>query len=88
MKIAFDAFKKDLGGHIRQRRLHYDMTMLRLAALTNLSKSMISQLENGKITPSLPSLITICGVLKINLNNITAMDFPKRCASCKGRGYL
>ncbi len=58
-----------IGAKIREARLRNKLTIKYVAEHANLTKSFISQLENGKITPSLKSLLAITGALNITLGS-------------------
>lgn len=52
-----------LGGAIRERRLARELTLVALAELANLSQPFLSQVENGRATPSMDSLYRIATAL-------------------------
>lgn len=87
--IKFDkAFQKKLGAHIRQKRVAKKLTGSELARRTRLSKSMVSQVENGVNSASLQSLIEIARVLRLDLNKIIYKRLPQVCTKCDGSGYV
>ncbi|MDE3195056.1 MAG: helix-turn-helix transcriptional regulator [Acidobacteriota bacterium] len=59
----------EIGRKLRQLRLRKKIALTDLAAHTGLSPSLISQLENGKMTPTLPTLARIAMVFDIGLEH-------------------
>src|SRR5271165_321463 len=49
----------DLGKKLRQLRMRKKISLTNLGTHTGLSPSMLSQLENGKLIPTLPTLARI-----------------------------
>ncbi|QXJ39542.1 anaerobic benzoate catabolism transcriptional regulator [Parageobacillus caldoxylosilyticus] len=60
--------KKTLGTIIKKKRNELGMTQDQLASTTNLSRNYISDIENGRYTPSLNALSKIAICLDIDLN--------------------
>lgn len=58
----------DLGNKLRQLRLKKKIALVDLGKHTGLSASMISQLENGKLIPTLPTLARIAMVFDVGLD--------------------
>jgi transcriptional regulator with XRE-family HTH domain len=52
-----------LGGAIRERRLARELTLVALAERSGLSQPFLSQVENGRATPSMESLYRIATAL-------------------------
>jgi len=52
-----------LGGAIRERRLANELTLVALAERSGLSQPFLSQVENGRATPSMDSLYRIASAL-------------------------
>src|SRR5262245_64034641 len=50
---------------VREFRLHLGLTVGQLAELTNLSKGMLSKIENAQASPSLATLARLSGALKV-----------------------
>ena len=59
----------DLGNKLRQLRLKKKIALVDLGKHTGLSASMISQLENGKLVPTLPTLARIAMVFDVGLDH-------------------
>jgi len=59
----------DLGRKIRQLRLRKKIALVDLGKHTGLSSSMLSQLENGKLIPTLPTLARIAMVFDVGLEH-------------------
>ncbi|SIQ34855.1 helix-turn-helix domain-containing protein [Halanaerobium kushneri] len=59
-----------VGEKIKLERLNHDLTLQELADETGLSVSFLSQLENGKIAPSLKALDKIASFFSIHIANL------------------
>ena len=59
----------DLGRKLRQLRLRKKIGLADLGKHTGLSPSMLSQLENGKMIPTLPTLSRIAMVFDVGLDH-------------------
>ncbi|GEM_PF-58697 len=57
----------ELGRKLRQLRLRKKVSLVDLGRHTGLSASMLSQLENGKLLPTLPTLARIAMVFDVGL---------------------
>ncbi len=57
----------DIGNKLRQLRLRKKIALTDLGRHTGLSASMLSQLENGKLIPTLPTLTRIAMVFDVGL---------------------
>jgi transcriptional regulator with XRE-family HTH domain len=62
----------NVGERIRQLRLGLGMSVRTLAAKTGFSPSLISQVENGQVTPSIGSLERIARTLGVSLGKFFA----------------
>lgn len=58
----------ELGRKLRQLRLKKKIALVDLGRHTGLSASMLSQLENGKLVPTLPTLARIAMVFDVGLD--------------------
>lgn len=58
----------ELGNKLRQLRLRKKIALVDLGKHTGLSASMLSQLETGKLTPTLPTLARIAMVFDVGLD--------------------
>ena len=81
-----DAIKRvlstyDLGNKLRQLRLRKKIALIDLGRYTGLSASMLSQLENGKLIPTLPTLTRIAMVFDVGLDFFFTDKRPKRLFS-------
>ncbi len=88
-----------LGAKLRQLRLRKKIALVDLGKHTGLSASMLSQLENGKLVPTLPTLARIAMVFDVSLDHFFGdkkrrrpfsivragerMKFPDRAGSVK-----
>ena len=59
----------DIGQKLRQLRLRKNIALVDLGKHTGLSASMLSQLENGKLIPTLPTLARIAMVFDVGLEH-------------------
>ena len=59
----------DIGEKLRQLRLRKKIALTDLGKHTGLSASMLSQLENGKLIPTLPTLARIAMVFDVGLEH-------------------
>jgi transcriptional regulator with XRE-family HTH domain len=59
----------EIGRKIRQLRLKKKMGLVDLGGHTGLSASMLSQLENGKMVPTLPTLARISMVFDVGIDH-------------------
>ncbi len=57
----------DLGSKIRQLRMRKKIALTELGRHTGLSAGMLSQLENGKLIPTLPTLARVAMVFDVGL---------------------
>lgn len=71
----------DLGLKLRQLRLRKKIALIDLGRHTGLSASMLSQLENGKLIPTLPTLTRIAMVFDVGLEFFFGEKRPKRVFS-------
>ena len=60
----------DIGQKLRQLRLRKKIALVDLGKHTGLSASMLSQLENGKLIPTLPTLARIAMVFDVGLDRL------------------
>lgn len=58
-----------IGKKIREIRQENKMTLIEVATKANVSKSLLSKIENGRTIPSLPVLIQIIKALGTDLNH-------------------
>jgi transcriptional regulator with XRE-family HTH domain len=71
----------DLGAKLRQLRLRKKIALVDLGKHTGLSASMLSQLENGKLVPTLPTLARIAMVFDVGLEHFFADKRTRRVFS-------
>ena len=58
----------EIGAKLRKLRLRKKIALVDLGKHTGLSASLISQLENGKLIPTLPTLARIAMVFDVSLD--------------------
>ncbi len=68
----------DIGQKLRQLRLRKKIALVDLGKHTGLSASMLSQLENGKLIPTLPTLARIAMVFDVGLDHFFGNKRVKR----------
>ena len=68
----------DIGNKLRQLRLRKKIALTDLGRHTGLSASMLSQLENGKLIPTLPTLTRIAMVFDVGLEFFFSEKKTKR----------
>lgn len=68
----------ELGPKLRRLRLRKKLGLKELAAHTGLSASLLSQLENGKLVPTLPTLARIAMVFDVSLEHFFGARHPAR----------
>ena len=56
---------------IRERRLSLDLTLEQVAGRTGLTRSVLSKVENFRVTPSLPALAKIAQALETTISELT-----------------
>src|SRR5512136_704924 len=59
--------EKDLGKRIRSMRVQRGITLQQLAEQTDLSKSLLSKIENGKVSSPVSTLFTIAKALNTKI---------------------
>ncbi|MCR5398491.1 MAG: helix-turn-helix domain-containing protein [Lachnospiraceae bacterium] len=74
--MEFDA--EGFGMRLKQHRIRNHLTQKALAELINTNTSSISHLENGTHSPSLNTLIKLCSVLEIGVDDLLADSLPNR----------
>jgi transcriptional regulator with XRE-family HTH domain len=68
----------EIGRKLKQLRLRKKIALVDLGKHTGLSASMLSQLENGKLVPTLPTLARIAMVFDIGVDYFFIDRRPKR----------
>lgn len=68
----------ELGRKLRQLRLRKKIALVDLGKHTGLSPSMLSQLENGKMIPTLPTLARIAMVFDVGLDHFFGGKRPQK----------
>jgi transcriptional regulator with XRE-family HTH domain len=71
----------EIGQKLRQLRLRKKIALVDLGKHTGLSASMLSQLENGKLVPTLPTLARIAMVFDVGLEHFFSVRKSKRVFS-------
>ena len=63
--------------NLRNLRLSHNLTQVELAKKLNLSRSAISNYEQGKMQPSIETLIKISDIFEISIDNLIKSNFLK-----------
>ena len=66
--------KLNIGDRIKMLRITQKRTMQEIAEASDLSKSMISKIENNKTVPSVAALVKIAKALGTNISNLLEQD--------------
>ena len=66
---------KNIGRRVKIERIKQDISQERLAELSDLHRSTLGLIENGKISPTLDSIAKIAGALGVSLSEIVDFDF-------------
>src|ERR1044071_9616983 len=66
--------KLNIGDRIKMLRLSQNRTMQGIAEASDLSKSMISKIENNKAVPSVAALVKIAKSLGITISGLLEQD--------------
>ena len=66
---------KNIGKRVKIERIKQDISQERLAELSDLHRSTLGLIENGKISPTLDSIAKIAGALGVSLSEIVEFDF-------------
>ena len=67
---VFMSSGKKLGENLRKIRLKKNMSQGDLATALSVDRAYISNIENGRMNPTLSTLEKIAGVLKISIKNL------------------
>lgn len=76
-----------IGNELKRARIAKGWDMKKAASKVELSKSMLSQIENGHNCPSVHSLISCIEVYGID-SNIVLGGTRKTCRTCNGSGTV
>lgn len=87
-EIDRKAFWVTTGELLRRARLVRGWTVARVAKKTSYSKSMISQVENGKLRMPAERLFHLARLLSIDLINVSLFKLPSVCPQCRGEGVV
>lgn len=66
--------KLNIGDRIKMLRISQKRTMQEIAEASDLSKSMISKIENNKTVPSVAALVKIAKALGTNISSVLEQD--------------
>ena len=66
---------KNIGKRVKIERIKQDISQERLAELSDLHRSTLGLIENGKISPTLDSIAKIACALGVSLSEIVDFDF-------------
>ncbi len=80
--MEFDA--GGFGRRLKQYRIKNHLTQEELAEKINTATSSVSHLENGTHSPSLKTLISLCAVLEIGVDDLLADSLPAKSVYLDG----
>lgn len=66
MTVGNDRLEYALGAKLREERKRLSLTMVQLSELSGISQPHLSQMENGKVSPSINSLYRLANALDIS----------------------
>lgn len=75
MSNKVESISKKFGKRVKIERIKQDISQERLAELSDLHRSTLGLIENGKISPTLDSIAKIAGALGVSLSEIVDFDF-------------
>ncbi|MFC7061116.1 helix-turn-helix domain-containing protein [Halobacillus seohaensis] len=64
--------REKIGDVLRVARTGLNLTQSELSGLVGISRNYISDIENGRYTPSFETLIKVTNQLEIDLNTLTS----------------
>lgn len=67
------SIKQAIGEQIRNARIKKKKTQIEVSEATGLSRSYISDIENGRYTPSVETLVVLASYLDLNLKFLSKM---------------
>jgi transcriptional regulator with XRE-family HTH domain len=67
-----------LGGNLRRARLERGLSLRALARLLEVSPSLVSQIETGRIQPSVRTLYAIVSELGVSLDEVFQLEEPEQ----------
>ena len=70
-----------LGSNLRRARLERGLSLRALARLLEVSPSLVSQIETGRIQPSVRTLYAIVSELGVSLDEVFQLDDPEETTS-------
>jgi transcriptional regulator with XRE-family HTH domain len=79
----FEAGHAGLGGRLRAARVGQKLTLRELARRTGISPSLVSQIETGKVQPSVKTLYAIATELGVSLDAMFGAEEPTAAASAR-----
>jgi len=72
---ALDSYR--IGARVRRLRLRKKISLEELGRHTSLSPALLSKLERGRVTPTLPTLLRIAAVFGIGLEDFFVREQPQ-----------
>lgn len=84
--VVIRSLEQAIGTQVRDYRKLAGLTVSELASTADISKAMLSRIENGQISPSLSTLQLLAGALNMPLSMLLASFEGKRGCSYVKRG--
>ena len=66
-----------VGRRIRELRLERGLGVRSLAAASGITSGFLSQIESGRVMPSIATLVRICAVLQVHVGDVFDASGPK-----------
>lgn len=70
------ALRKYLGSSARAARRHLGLTQAEVARRVKLAEGVYGRIERGGMLPSLPTVLRLCRVLKLDANGLLGFSAP------------
>ena len=77
MSEKLDLDYQSIGRRLQRRRIELEMTQAKLAEITDLSVPYISQIESGKKSARMSTLVSIANALGLSMDEIFAENVNK-----------
>lgn len=84
MDLSANYLVHRIGGKIREYRKQKNLKLRELADYAGLSSAMLSKIENGRIIPTIPSLLSLISVLEVQAHEF----FAEISQDSKFAGYI
>ena len=76
MNVRKEKFLEAFGEHLKELRRHASLSQSHLAALADVPKSQVSRIENGKVNPTISTLLNLATALRIDVKDLVDFKYP------------